>query len=294
MSLLDKILIIVNPKSNGGRPKHKLKRVISWFDSYKIRYKVIYSKSREETIDVVSKDTEYNIYVGAGGDGNQNAIMQGIMKNRQKKILAVVPEGFANDYSKVFNPFKNEKKLRNSLEHKNTKEIDVGKINENYFLLYAGIGLGATTLEERAKGHSLGKLSYPRAIFIAFSKLEPINIEIEFEGKKICEKISLAEFINLGPYANGLKLCPNAKSDDDKLDLCLIKGKPNLAILVYDFLLARKGKHINRPEISCYQSPQFKIFSSIPLEYQFDGERGYKKTKYLNIEVAKKKLKVLV
>ena len=294
MGLTDKILIIVNPKSNEGRTKPKFKKIVSWLDFYKVNLEIMHSNSIEETIDKASKDIESTVIVGAGGDGNQNAIMQGIMRNPYEKVLGVIPEGIANDYSKVFDPFKTKKRLYNSLKDKKTTEVNVGKINDNYFLLYAGIGLDSAILEERNKGHTMGKLSYVRSALTTFSKFKPIRLEIKFGAENICEEISLAEFINFGPYADGLKICPEANPYDGKIDLCLIKGKPNLTTLFYDFLLARKGEHINRSEVSCYQSPRFEIFSSISVEHQFDGERSHKKESHFTIGIAEKKLKVLV
>jgi len=297
MNLLDKIerpLIIVNLNSNEKRSIKKWKQVESYLDYKGIRYDVEFTEKREQSVDLVSKDEIHKIIIGINGEGGQNAIVEGAMKNPLEKFLGMIPAGIANDATKVFKGCSTKEKLYNSLKFPNVREIDIGVINENYFLVHAGIGFGVTILEERNKRRFLkGKPAYYAAALRAFFKYNPIEMKIEFKGKKINGKFFLGVFSNLGPYADGLKICPGANPYDRKLDLCLGKGKPNLATLVYDFSLARYGKHINRPEISCYRAKQFEIFSEIPIKYQIDGDI-IGESDYLKVRIASKKLKMLV
>jgi YegS/Rv2252/BmrU family lipid kinase len=116
--------------------------------------------------------------VAGGGDGTLNAVVNAMIRGdiRPKASLGILPLGTANDFAKGAGI--DAKDLVSALELACTgspTEIDVGRMNDQYFINVESAGFGAevtaTTPQEMRK--LLGGMAYSIMGFVKASQLEP-------------------------------------------------------------------------------------------------------------------------
>jgi diacylglycerol kinase (ATP) len=296
MHLLNKVsntLIIVNPEANERRTLSAWKKIKHSFEKYNIPYNVEFTKSRDDAVNLVSKDKYHKNILSLSGDGGMNAVAEGAMKNEQEKNLGMFAGGTANDFARIYNPYRDTSKLSSILANEQTRKIDVGEVNGKFFLAHASVGFDAETLNERNKRHFLKrKLAYYSAVFRALSKYTSKDMTIKTSEEEITKTTFMAVISNIPYYADGMEIAPRAKSDDELLDLFLIEGKSSLSLLLRNLSLIHSGKHLDSSEVYHRQIKNLEILSPEQVFLQIDGDL-VGKSDYFKFEVADRKLNIL-
>jgi diacylglycerol kinase (ATP) len=270
----NKPLFIVNAEANEKKSSEKWKDIESNLDNAGIKYKVKFTSTRKEAVDLVRKDKRHKIIIVYGGDGGVNALVEGAMKNDLEKILGTIPGGTANDIARTFDIYKNPKKFYSILSNEQTQETDVGEVNGKYFLGHARLGFDALTLKERNKRRFFkGKLAYFSAVFRALFQYTSKKMKIKTDNENEIDKKSFMTVVsNIPYYADGMKIAPLAKTYDDLLDLCLIEGESSLGLLLRNLPLVYSGKHLDNLEVYYRQTKGLEISSAEPVFLQIDGD----------------------
>jgi YegS/Rv2252/BmrU family lipid kinase len=291
---MNKPLFIVNLEANEKRSFKKWRQVEYHLDDFGIKYDVKLTTKRKKAVDLIRKDKKHKIIIVLSGDGGVNALVEGAMKNDLEKILGVIPAGTANDISRIFDIYRNPDKFYETLLNEEVKEIDVGEVNEHYFLGHASLGFDAATLEERDKRHFLkGKLAYVAAGLRALIRYTSKRMNIKLDGEEIDRTVFFMVVSNIKYYANGMKISPFAEPDDGLLDLCLIEGESNLATLVHNLPLVYSGNHIKSKGVYCSRTKQLEISSQEPVLLQVDGDL-VEEADYFKFGLADRRLNMLV
>ncbi|GAC1375806.1 MAG: diacylglycerol kinase family lipid kinase [Ktedonobacteraceae bacterium] len=218
-------------------------------------------------------EQQYDAVIAVGGDGTINEIIQKLAGS--ETALGVLPSGTVNVWAReVGIPLENAG-ARDVLVNGQTRRIDLGQVNERYFLLMSTLGLDAeiTHTVEKNPLKKWGILSY---IFLG-AWLGPgypnFTVFIQKgEGERAIRARALQViFGNTQLYAGTLKFTWRAKCDDGKLDLALIYSQNlfgRLRVLL-DFLLRRK----DRQRWVRYDSVvEVKIHTNAPVAIQVDGD----------------------
>lgn len=281
--LMKRIKLIYNPIAGDGGFKNDLDFVIKKFqeDGYLVEILRTDIKGMECDFFIQSSSSwENTTIVVAGGDGTVSKVVNIMMKNNIQAPLGIIPIGTANDLGSYLGMSKNiEECCKIIVENKQIK-MDVGKINENYFISVASGGLVASVpqaTDVRLK-NTLGKLAYYLKGLEEIPTFRPISISLDspeyhFEG-------DLIFFLILnGQYAGGFKkIAPNASIKDGKFDVILFKNI-NLPVLARLFVKLLRGEHINDPNVIFFQTDELSIkpFNNKnpnPILTDVDGEAG--------------------
>ncbi|MDO9535998.1 MAG: diacylglycerol kinase family lipid kinase [Bacillota bacterium] len=212
----------------------------------------------------------------AGGDGSLNWVANTIIKQKlSTPPLAVLPWGTSNDFSyQLVGKFSMEKMLH-ALKEGKTRSVDVGCLNNSFFLNVAGAGLLVDVAHKTSSDlkQRLGMLAYYIEGARNLPAYKPFTMNIKKEGKR--EEIEVFLFLILNSKgAGGLyNLAPHALPDDGKFDILIIKntGLPGLITLLPQLL---KGTHISNPRINYFQAERFEIEGPSELDTDIDGESG--------------------
>ncbi len=258
-----KEVFIINPYAGNG----KSLKVLSGLKK-KDNRKILVPGSTMETTRismVESHKEEPMIIYAVGGDGTLNNVANGIIGS--KAILGVIPVGSGNDFYKTLKESKIE----------DTATIDVGIMNQEYFLNIASVGFDANVIETLEKNRHFAKfLPYPRAIIREFLKEQ--NFQIIEKGYSL-EKITLLAVCNGRYYGNGIKIAPNAIINDGLLDAYQLNEVTRLKLLKL-LLKVLKGQHEAEPEILKEMITNLDFTAIIPnaISANLDGEaRSYHK-----------------
>ncbi len=242
-------------------------------------------------------EQKYDVVIAVGGDGTINEVIQKLAGS--ETALGVLPSGTINVWAReVGIPLENEG-ARNILVDGQVRRIDLGHVNERYFLLMATMGLDAevTHAVEKKPVKKWGVLGY---LFLGTwlgLGYPNFTVFIQKGERTIRARALQVIFGNTQLYAGTLKFTWRAKCDDGKLDMAVIYSQDLLGRLrvLLDFLLRRQ----DRKRWVRYDSvEEVKIHTNLPVAIQVDGDpegrtnkRGFPGTTF---RIVPKTLKVIV
>jgi diacylglycerol kinase (ATP) len=244
--------------------------------------------------EAVEQQTE--VVVAIGGDGTINEIIQELAGS--ETALGVLPSGTVNVWAReVGIPLDNEG-AREVLIHGQTRRIDLGQINDRYFLLMAGIGMDgeiAHTVEKKSF-KKLGVLGYLLVASWHGFGYKGFRCFIQMEGRII--RINALQIVigNTQLYGGAIKYTWLAKCDDGLLDLSIVRRRGILErlLVLKDLLLHRQKRS---PWIRYEIGKEIKLRTKQTVAIQIDGDAmGYITPGYPStiIKVAPGALKVIV
>lgn len=250
-------IFIVNPVS-GNNLGIKASIVIEEYcKRRKINYKIIYTEKKNDAIRIAKelKDNEKVTIFSVGGDGTLNEVVNGLANSKAK--LGLIPVGSGNDFYRSFYTFPD-------------KKIDLGKVNDRYFINVASLGLDAE-IANYANQIKNGKLSnesvYILSLIHEFFRFKPINVDIDGKNKDS----TILTVCNAKFYGGGFNIAPQAKLNDGMFDIIDVKSLNKLEIINLVMKLM-KATHLESNKVNFYQTDKLSVNSSIPLNCNIDGE----------------------
>ncbi len=235
-----------------------------------------------------------DIAVAVGGDGTIHEVIQELAGS--ETALGVLPSGTINVWAREVGIPLDNIGARDVLINGQIRRVDLGQINDRYFLLMAGIGMdGEITHEvEKKPIKRLGVLGYLLIGTWTGLGYRPFPVLLELSGKVI--KLNALQILigNTQLYGGTMKYTWRAKCDDGQLDICAIRPKNVFGgiALALDFLLRREQRHQWVYETGSV----VKIYTRRPVAIQLDGDPCGHTTKEAPtiVTVARKALKVVV
>jgi YegS/Rv2252/BmrU family lipid kinase len=214
-----------------------------------------------------------------GGDGLLNEAINGIMTEKipENFAIGIIPTGSGNNFAKALGIPKDIKKAFEIIKSEKKTLVDVGKVNQKYFINCFSLGFDAKINDLANKIKE--KYSFlPRELSYLFAALKEIifqipSYEIEIIGEiNLREKLVLVAITNSQSYGGIFKINPGASISDGKFNLCKISPVSKIKA-IYTLFLATQGKHLKTPEVKTYTfSGALKISSKEPIIWEIDGE----------------------
>ncbi len=235
-----------------------------------------------------------NVVVAVGGDGTIHEIVQQLAGS--STALGVIPSGTVNVWAREVGIPLDEVGARDVLLHGQTCSIDLGKINERYFLLMVGIGIdGAVThAVEKQPLKRLGVLAYLLIGAWLGIGYRDFRVVLDLDGRVV--KLHALQVVvgNTQLYAGALKYTWQAKCDDGLLNICVVRKQSlfGRVAMLLDFLLRRRQR---RQWVRYETASITKIYTRQPVPIQVDGEPiGYTSKDPTIFTIAPAALKVIV
>lgn len=292
---MKKIRLIYNPGSGDRSFKKRLDHLFEEFqrDGFQV---VPYKTLSVEDIDhavALTSDEEYYAIAIAGGDGTINRVVNAMIKYDVNLPIGIFPWGTANDLAAYFKIPRDIKTCCKNFSDGDIREIDVGKINDRYFVNVAAGGL-LTDVSQKIDinmKNTLGKLAYYLKGVEQLPNFRPIPSTFTTYDSVIKEDIYLFMVFN-GCSAGGFDmLAKGAKIDDGKIDLIAIKACPVMELIPLFFRIL-KGEHLTDDNVIYIRTDKLSIDCEIDVETDIDGEAGPHFP--VDIEVIPKYLKIFV
>jgi len=235
---------------------------------------------------------QVDIVIAAGGDGTINEIIQELAGS--ETVLGVLPCGTGNIWAREMGIPLQMVDARKVLLNGQIRCIDLGRCNDRYFMLMAGVGIdGAVTQAvEKKPIKRLGTFGY--ALIATWLGLGYPGFQARLRiNKKRPVKLRALQIIvgNTQLYGGALKFTWEAKCDDGLLDVCVVRKRSMLGriIVAIHFLLGHRNRH---QWIRYYTATSIEINTRQPVAIQIDGEPvGHTPASFI---IAPRALKVLV
>jgi diacylglycerol kinase (ATP) len=155
-----------------------------------------------------------------------------------------------------------------------TRLIDVGKINDQYFLEVAGIGLEAVLFPAAEEMKKPGLLTTLRGVVSGLKTLltfTPTRIRITFDDRQRHPYEALQVTICNAPfYGMHLEVAPNILMDDGLLDIVIYRNFSKFEYIRHAISISQ-GRRTFQPKIIHKRIKSLRINSDQPLDLQVDG-----------------------
>lgn len=289
------VRLIYNPVSGQAFFKNNLDYIIERFQKEGKQIIPYRTESGDDAFNEAYglEEGQYEKVLVAGGDGTIHQVINGLMQKGIEIPLGIIPSGTANDVANYFGLPRNIQEICDVLTGENFAEVDLGLVNNRYFINIASAGLltDVSQKTEIAVKNNLGRLAYYLKGLEQLPRFSAINITLESPEFSYVGKVFLFLVMN-GRSAGGFpKVAPLAQMDDGLLDVILFKSA-SLPEVVSLFIKVVKGEHITSPQIIYFQTNSLKIHCHQELLTDLDGEKGPEFP--LEIKCLPKKLKILV
>lgn len=267
-----KVALIVNPVAGQGRSKKFLSKVTHKFDSAGFKLDIYSTKQERQAAELTKRAIKdgNEIIVAVGGDGTVSEVINGVKNSTIK--FGLIPSGTADVFAREMGiPTHNPFLACNIIEQGKTRHIDLGKIENNYFVLMAGVGFDAQVVNEiKPELKRLFKdIAYPLTGLRTLLTYRPSLMQIKTDSHS-----TGGYFVVVGNarfYAGRFSITRKARIDDGLLDVCVFKGKTMASFIKFIQGVAT-GQHLKLADVLYCQTKEIWISSEHRTLVQADGD----------------------
>ncbi len=265
--------LIYNPVAGGGRARAIVDRLAP--DLARIPdLEVLATRApghARELSRAVSDRPDY-LVISVGGDGTHHEVANGLLP-AARAHMGVIAAGSGNDFAGYLGlPKDPAAALRVALESP-ARAIDVGRVNDEYFLTVVGAGFDAEVaayINQRPKAKN-GQLAYLGAILTMLVRYDCKPLSVALDGEPQSRSTLLLACGNTARYAGGIKICPTANPFDGHLDVVWVGGLSRLRILLL-LMAAYSGAHVRNPVVDSFPAVRLRVDGPAGYHVHADGE----------------------
>ncbi|MBQ5152366.1 diacylglycerol kinase [Macrococcoides caseolyticum] len=269
--------IIYNPTSGRELFKKALPDVLIKLEDAGYETSAYATKSAGDATAAAERAVEdkFDLVIAAGGDGTINEVINGIAEKDYRPDIGIIPMGTVNDFGRALLIPKDIDEAVDVIVSGQTVSVDVGKMNNRYFINIAGGGkITEVSYEAPSRLKTvLGPLAYYVKGLEMLPEIKASDVRIEYDGE-VYSGEAMMFLIGLTNSVGGFeKLVPDASINDGYFTL-LILEKVNFAEFGHIFTLASRGEHIKHPKVRYVKAKDIKVSSFDKVQLNVDGEFG--------------------
>lgn len=270
-----KVRFIYNPYSGENSIINELDNVIKLHqevDLTIVPYRIKRGRNLAEALDII--DETYSYILVAGGDGTVDSVVNA-MKHRNINLpIGILPVGTANDFGKFISMPQDIQKACKKILDSKPIPVDIGKINDKYFINVASTGLFTDVSQKTDVNlkNTIGKLAYYLKGIEELPNFRRLKIKLTSKECDYDGEMYLLLVFN-GKTAGNFNLATQAEITDGKLDVIIFKAIPIIELLPL-FIKLLKGEHLDSDKVVYFKTDNVYIESSEDIVTDIDGERG--------------------
>lgn len=276
-------LFIINPSSGKQNIESMLKEITSTLILEQIspQIEVFYTEKKDDAKNRAAelKPGDFDYVVSVGGDGTLNEVANGLILSQSHIPLAIISAGTVNDFATYMKLPQTADGFCKMIKEFQTKAVDVGKVNNEYFInvLAAGMLTDIAYKVPKDKKAVLGKMAYYLEGVKEFPKQLAQNMTLTFESKEYNDTQDIMVFLvanskSVGGFADA---APLASVSDGYLDVLIIK-KMGLLTEAPDLIIKFfQGEHPKHPAIEYFQTKELHVLpteKTAEIAIDYDGE----------------------
>lgn len=288
-----RILFIANPFSGKKKKQDISKQIFSKLDGrrFDIEIKNTDSAGHARQLSRDAVKSRVDVIVAVGGDGTINEVASEMINS--DTILGIIPRGSGNGLARHLGIPQTLPRALQLINECHSTKIDTATVNDIPFVSIAGIGFDALVAKEFAKSRQRGFITYFNVIAQHFLKYKPKKYKLIFDDHPpLTTRALFVSFANSNQFGYNTTIAPNAKLNDGKLDVCIVKKPELIEIpLIANLLLL---KRIDRSEyVRIVQSKGLTVKRKKNRVVNIDGE-AIKVGKALEVKINPMSLNVII
>ncbi len=243
-----------------GKRNHRyvINEIFKYCVNHNMDYKIEVN-SKESTEEIVRKNSDKNnIIYAVGGDGMINKVLNEVVKT--DATLSYLPYGTGNDFNRVLSTYDT-----------GIMDVNLGKINDKYFVNVACFGVDADVANDERFVHVFGNQGYNLGALYHFLTYRPKEFEVYYNNDATWGKFSTIAVCNGMYYGKKYKIAPSADIQDNLFDVYLVDDL-NRARLAKTILKMKNGNHEGMYGVEKYLLDNIIIRSRKAIKANVDGE----------------------
>lgn len=270
-----RILFIINPVA-GVRRKDRIPRYINkYLDHNRFDYEVIYTEGRGHATEIARDAVHqgYDIVAVAGGDGSVNEAATGLIGSNT--ALAIIPSGSGNGLARHLGYSIHIRSTLEIINDYHISNIDVCRVNNNYFFSLIGIGFDAFVAKVFSREETRGFFTYAWSAIKSIAAFDPFSYELCFNGKVLQGKAFMLSVCNSNQFGYNIRIAPGASLQDGMMDVIIVRKMPKwkLPMIVLSLLMRT---HLHSRHVQSLRTKELSIHSKGYAYLQIDGETEHK------------------
>lgn len=270
-----KVKFIYNPFSGENVILDELDKVISIHQEYGyiiVPYRINKESDISEALDDINE--EYYYILVAGGDGTVDSLVNAMKSKNIDLPIGILPVGTANDFAKFLDIPSDVGAACKKILDSSPKPVDIGKINDKYFINVASTGLFTDVSQKTDENlkNMIGKLAYYIKGFEQLPNFRKLKVKISSKELEYDGHMYLMLVFN-GQTAGNFKLATRADVMDGYLDVIVFKAV-SIKDLIPLFIRVIRGEHLDDPKVIYYKTKEVTIETDEDIVTDIDGEKG--------------------
>lgn len=273
-----KTYVVLNPVAGVSEPRTVRERIESALQANGFPFEIYETTgSKDENIKQVVDEAVNRgckLFISAGGDGTLSSVIDGLVGSDIP--LLIIPTGTWNALARALDiPLQVDQAIDLLFQPHRIQAIDAMQVGQNYFVLSVSSGIGALAIKdvERKDKRRLGKLADLRKAIGELLEFRAYPFEVTIDGMLArfrASELMVANASILGLKA--LRLDPNIRMDDGKLNVCRIYANTLGEYLKLGLSMLRGDRERNWNMLCVEAFREVEIHSRNRLPVQGDGE----------------------
>ncbi len=282
---MTKTLIILNPNAAGG------KAGAVWTDLEPLLWErlgelvVAITQHPEEVAEHLDKAYASGLtrVIAIGGDGTNHSLINALAHLNARNpdgppmIYGNLPVGTGRDWARGAGiPFRDVQAAARWIAEATPKPVDIGAVNydgqERFFLNIASAGISGEVAQRINRDPQRRSWTFLQATIATMLRYRPQAVRIALDGSAWYNGAAyLLAVANGTTFGRGMKIAPQAKTNDGLFDVVLVKGMSRPRILMA-FEQVYRGAHLHHPKVNYQQAREVRIESQTSMSFELDGE----------------------
>ncbi len=259
-------MVIINPASAGGSTGEAWPAIASALRTHFGPFSCAFTERPGDGTLLARRAVEQGqrLIIACGGDGTISEVANGILESGEDAELGILPSGTGGDFRRTLGIPTRASDAALALRRGRARQMDVGRVTytnhsgateTRYFVNVASFGMGGVVIE-RVKAGSVPWLTgyvskvlggsavfAAAALHTAFTFTKPmIVLQLDNEPEFRLEVTNLC-VANAQYFGGGMHIAPEAKINDELLDVIAVGNLSALSILANSYRLY-SGTHL--------------------------------------------------
>lgn len=267
------IALLINPVSGNGRGARIGRAVAQHLTAGGLVVRELAGRDARQSQDLAREVVEggTDALVVVGGDGMVHLGLQAVAGGDVP--FGVIPAGGGNDFARALGiPLKDPAAAADLVIRGHERKVDLGRAGDTWFGCVVAAGFDAR-VNDRANRMRWprGRMRYNLAMLAELGVFRPVPYVLELDGVRWETSAMLVTIGNASSYGGGMKVMPDARLDDEMLDVMVVKPISKLRFLRV-FPKVYSGTHVRLPYIEIRRARTIRAEAPGITSY-VDGER---------------------
>jgi diacylglycerol kinase (ATP) len=293
----ERVFVVFNPCSGKGRGARLVQPVLEALRaSGPVEHALTTVPGEEEAIAESALRRGFRRVVAVGGDGTWCNVGNALVRAGGEAALGLIAGGTGCDLAKSIGvPGRDLAACVRIVRQGAVRSIDVGRIEDRYFLNVAGFGFDIAVIEDSLRvRHLRGDLLYVYCALRQLWRYAGFPVQVGVDGAPaVRRELMMLIVANARVFGGAFPIAPRADLSDGRLDY---RGFRNMGVGRRLAVMARllRGTHEAAPEVECLSAARLDLRFAEPPAYETDGEWRKARSAEITIEAAPRALRVLV